>query len=59
MEIIVKHEKVRIVKVYGLYEVQEKNWKGDWEKIWHGGRYFALNKQVLDEFKETVLKYIE
>ena len=58
MEIIVKHEKVRIVKVHGLCEVQEKNWNGDWERIWYGGRYFTLNKQVLDEFKETVLKYI-
>ena len=58
MEVIVKHEKVRIVKIHGLYEVQEKNWRGEWERIWHGGKYFMLNNQVLNEFKEMVLRYV-
>ena len=57
MEVIVKHEKVRIVKIHGLYQVQEKNLKGEWEKIWLGGQWLTFDSHVLNEFKETVLKY--
>ena len=58
MEVIVKHEKVRIVKIHGLYEVQEKNWRDEWERIWHGGKWFTLDSKVLNEFKETVLRRV-
>ena len=57
MKVIVSHEKVRIVKIMRLYEVQERNERGEWEKIWLGGQYFWFGSKVLNEFKQTVLKY--
>lgn len=57
-EVLVQHEKVRIVKTFGTYRVEEKNWEGKWVKVWGCGEWFSFDSNVLDEFKYVVLRNV-
>lgn len=56
MDIIVYHDKVRIVRLNGFYVVQERV-GSDWDRIPYGNAWFSFDRNVLDEFKKTLLKY--
>ncbi|MGL5767869.1 MAG: hypothetical protein ACRCX8_19715 [Sarcina sp.] len=56
-DIVVSHDKVRIIKTFHGYQIREKNYKGEWERPWGCSEWFVLGSEVLDEFKYFVLKH--
>lgn len=57
-DVLVKHEKVRIVKTFMGYQVEEKNWEDEWERARGCSEWFKFSDEVLDEFKYVVLRNI-
>jgi hypothetical protein len=55
MDIIVYHDKVRIVRLNGFYVVQERV-GSSWDRVPYGNAWFAFDGNVLDEFKRALLR---